>query len=691
MEANIKIIGQISTAENILHVFPSNKKLGDFSAQVLKKVPGVVRCCICLCGEQHPSGDLLSGFCEGCDIVSRSVSPDEEMMCRFDGDENHETYFLNTPAHFFGFLILEIDEPDTFSLYSPFVSNFSNAMTINMENLWQKEQLQIKNNALEKYRHNLESLVKERTKQLEQSEHLLDDTQKMAKIGGWEWDVEKQTMTWTAETYRIHGLDPGNHEKCSPENSLKCYDPADQPVIWNAFQKCIKDKIPYDMQFCIATYQNRRVWVRTMGWPVLEDGRVIKVIGNIKDISDYKKLEEDRIALTKQLQHAQKTDSLARMAGAIAHHYNNQLNVVIGNLELALEDTPAGAVSHDNLTEAMLAARKSAEISGLMLTYLGQGSGETSLLDLSRLCASYLPMLRTTIPGGVTLETDFMPVGPAIRANVNHMQVILTHLITNAAEAIGDDIGRIRLSISVIPDSDIPVIGTAPADWHPEAGMYACLEVADTGTGIDEQNMEKLFDPFFTTKFTGRGLGLPVILGLVKSWEGAVFVENRKDCGTSVRIYLPTQEDTIATQSDPIQTGQSVEKGGTVLLVDDQDAVRKMGEFMLKRLGFSPISASSGLEAVALFRKHPNRFCCAITDLTMPDMDGWETLSALRKIQTDLPVVLVSGHDQSQAMKQDHPEKFQAFLHKPYDMMQLKKALYQALEQGARKPKTVVS
>jgi len=682
MNANVKIIGQMSAAENILHVFPSNKKICDFSAQALKKVPGVARCCICVCGESHPSGDLLPVFCEGCDIVSRSVCPNQELVCRFAGNENHETYFLNTPAHFFGFLILEIDDPDTFSLYSPFVSNFSNAITINMENFWQKEQLQIKNNALEKYRDSLESLVKERTEQLEKSGYLLDNTQKMAKIGGWEWDLGKQTMTWTDETYRIHGLDPREREKCSPENSLKCYDPADQPVIWKAFQQCINDKTPYDMQFCITTYQNRRVWVRTMGWPVLENGRVIKVMGNIMDISDYKKLEEERIALTKQLQHAQKADSLARMAGAVAHHYNNQLSVVMGNLELALEDIPADAVYHENLTAAMQAARKSAEISGLMLTYLGQGNGETSQLDLSELCLSYLPMLRTSLPKGIALETDFMSAGPVISANVNHMQIILTHLINNAAEAIGDDIGRIRLSIGVTPVSDIPKIVSTPSDWHPEADIYACIEVTDTGIGITEQNMEKLFDPFFTTKFMGRGLGLPVILGLVKSWGGAVCVENRKDRGTRVRLYLPVQEETIATQPETKRAGQAVVKGGTVLLVDDQEAVQKTGVAMLQRLGFSPLSASGGSEAMVLFRKHQNRICCVITDLTMPDMDGGEILMVLRKIQPDLPVVLASGHDQSHAMKQDHPEKFQAFLHKPYAMIQLKNALHKALQEG---------
>ncbi len=680
MHAKVKIIGQLSAAENIFHVFSSNEKIGDFSAQALKKVPGVASCSICICGEPRPSGDLLSDFCDGCDIFSSSVCSDEGLVCRFDGRENHEIYFLKTSARFFGFLILEIAEPDIFPLYSPFVSNFSSAMTINMENIWQKEQLQIKNTALEEHRHNLESLVKKRTQQLEKSEHLLDITQKMAKIGGWEWDVEKQTMTWTAETYRIHGLDPDKHEKCSSESSLQCYDSADRPVIWKAFQQCIKDKTPYDMQFCITTFQNQRVWIRTMGFPVVEGSRVTRVIGNIKDISDYKKLEEEHIALEKKLHHARKAESLGRMAGAIAHHFNNQLNVVMGNLEMALEDSPADAVYRENLTAAMHAAQKSAEISGLMLTYVGQGSGETRKLELSRLCLSYLPILRTSLPGGIALETDFMAVGAVVLANANHMQMILSHLATNAAEAIGENTGRIKLATRILSVSDIPKLVTAPVDWQPGAKMYACVEVSDTGCGISDQDMEKLFDPFFTTKFTGRGLGLSVALGWVKSWDGALCVESKKGRGTCVRILLPVQENMDSPQTDAVSQWQPDAKGGTVLLVDDQDAVRKIGEVMLQRLGFSPITAASGPEAVAVFRRHQDRICCVITDLTMPDMDGWETLAALRKIQPDLPVILTSGHDQTKAMNRDHPEKFQGFLHKPYALVQLKNALYKAFQ-----------
>jgi signal transduction histidine kinase/CheY-like chemotaxis protein len=682
VDADIKIIGQLSIAENMLHVFPSREKISDFSTQALKKVPGAARNAICLMGVSQRKGELVKVPCEDCQMSTYVEFSKDLPVCRFAGRQNHKTYHLKTPAQFFGFLIIEIVDPELFSLYAPFISNFSNAISINMENLWQKEQLQIKNTALEAHRHNLESLIKKRTHQLEKSEHLLDITQKMAKIGGWEWDVEKQTMSWTAETYRIHGLDPENHEKCSPENSLKCYDPADQPFIWKTFQQCIKDKTPYDMQFPITTYQNRRVWIRTMGLPVLENDRVTKVIGNIMDISDYKELEAERIALTKQLQHAQKAESLGRMAGAIAHHFNNQLNVVMGNLELTLEDCPKDAAYRGNLVEALQAAHRSSEISGLMLTYLGQDTGKTWKLDLSRLCLTHLPILRNTLPRDITLETDFMSVGPAVLVNDDQMQKVLFHLVTNAAEAIGNNTGRIRLSTRTIPLSDIPAIVTAPVDWQPNANMYACLEVADTGSGIAEKDMEKLFDPFFTTKFTGRGLGLPVILGLVKSWDGAFCVTSKTHHGSCFQILLPVQENMVSSRLESATQNHFAAKRGTVLLVDDQDAVRKIGEVMLKRLEFTPMSAASGPEAVAVFRRHQDRICCVITDLTMPDMDGWETLAALRRIQPDLPVILASGHDQTHAMNREHAEKFQTFLHKPYAMIQLKNALQKALQAG---------
>jgi CheY-like chemotaxis protein len=159
-------------------------------------------------------------------------------------------------------------------------------------------------------------------------------------------------------------------------------------------------------------------------------------------------------------------------------------------------------------------------------------------------------------------------------------------------------------------------------------------------------------------------------------------VESKIDHGSRFQILLPVLENMVSPRSESATHNQFTAKRGTVLVVDDQDTVRRIGEIMLQRLGFTPVSAESGPEAVAVFRKYQDRICCVITDLTMPDMDGWETLAALRKIQPDLPVILASGHDQAHAMNREHPEKFQTFLHKPYAMIQLKNALQKALHKG---------
>ena len=190
----------------------------------------------------------------------------------------------------------------------------------------------------------------------------------------------------------------------------------------------------------------------------------------------------------------------------------------------------------------------------------------------------------------------------------------------------------------------------APIDWKPTADLFACLEVTDTGCGMAEEDLDKIFDPFFTTKFTGRGLGLAVVLGIVKTWGGAIGVESKKNQGSIFRVFLPLVTGELPRPSEKATQAHRMEPGGTVLLVEDQDTVRNMAESMLKRMGYEVLAASGGAEAVDLLRENLDRVRFVITDLTMPGMDGWETLAALRKIRPHIPVILVSGHDEARVM-----------------------------------------
>jgi PAS domain S-box-containing protein len=410
----------------------------------------------------------------------------------------------------------------------------------------------------------------------------------------------------------------------------------------------------------------------------------------VRDITNRKRAEAEKAELEALNRQLQKAESLGHMAGGIAHHFNNQLYAVMGNLEMAMDDLPLGVNSNENLVSAMQAARKAADVSRLMLTYLGQTPGKHEPIDLSETCRQNLPLLQAATPKGIILSAEFPPSGPIIRADTNQIHQIFTNLITNAWESTSDNRGTIALTVKTVPHVDIPASNRFPMDWQPKESNYACLEVSDTGCGISNKDIEKIFDPFFTTKFTGRGLGLPVVMGIVKAHAGGITVESEPGHGSTFRIFLPVSTDELPLQHDlsampealPTSKAEKLSKiegGGMVLLIEDEEPVRNMARMMLTRLGYKVIEAIDGVEALEIFHKHQDEIFFVLSDLTMPRMDGWETLAALRKLSPDIPVVLSSGYDKAQVMAGDHTEQPDAFLGKPYQLKGLRETINRVL------------
>jgi len=406
------------------------------------------------------------------------------------------------------------------------------------------------------------------------------------------------------------------------------------------------------------------------------DGKPLMMFGTHQDITLRKQMEA-------KTSHIQKVESLGRMAGAIAHNLNNQLYVVTGNLELVMDDLPGDAEIRENLLQSLMAARKAAAVSQQMLTYLGQTSGNHKPMDLSQACRQSLPLLEVSIPKGMILNVDFPDSGPVIRSQDGQIQQILTHLITNAYESISNNQGSIGLTIRTVAHGDIPLSKCSPVDWQPQPVPHACLEVSDTGCGIPNKDFEKLFDPFFTTKFTGRGMGLPVVMGIVKAQGGCIIVDSEPGSGSVFRVYLPISMEKILLPLEPEKPAaalvQKVETGGTVLLIEDEAMVRNTANIMLTRLGYTVLEAQDGVEAMEIFQQRQHEICCVLSDLTMPRMGGWETLTALRKLRADVPVILASGHDKDVVMAGNHPELPQALLTKPFSKAMLKEALEKAI------------
>ena len=404
----------------------------------------------------------------------------------------------------------------------------------------------------------------------------------------------------------------------------------------------------------------------------------------VRDITERKLAEAERSRLETQNWQLQKSESLGRMAGAIAHNFNNQLQAVMMSLELAMSAPADSPKDNQGLAVAMQAARKAADVSRMMLTYLGQSQTSHEPADLSILCQQCLPLVAAGTPKNVNLVTELPESGPSVEVNASQIQQLLTNLITNAWEACGSKQGRITIRIDevVAPDA-LPEDNRFPIDWQPQAAAYACLSVTDTGSGIAPEDIDKLFDPFFSRKFTGRGLGLPVVLGIVRAHEGAVTVESIPGSGSTFRVFLPISTQAASAEPVPSYMTDTGSTGGTVLFVDDNPAVRQSIEPALRQAGYQVLVAENGQAAVELLRQDPGRVNCVLCDMTMPGLNGWETLAALRKLAPGLPVILASGFSRAEVMAGDHPEKPQAFLHKPYQMTDLVTALRQAMSRGS--------
>jgi signal transduction histidine kinase len=385
-----------------------------------------------------------------------------------------------------------------------------------------------------------------------------------------------------------------------------------------------------------------------------------------------------RRAFEARLQHAQKLESLGRLAGGIAHDFNNLLMAILGNIELALDMLPPGSAAHQSLLAAGTASGRATELTRQMLAYAGRGKYSVDEVDLSRLVDGMADMLRVAVSKRAALRFDLAGDLPSVRGDVAQIRQVLMNLVVNASEALGDRDGAIGVSTKSGFFSRSDLTEQWQGDDLPE-GTYVRLDVSDTGCGMDGKTVQRVFDPFFTTKFTGRGLGLAVVLGIVRGHKAAVKIATELGRGSTFSVLFPA---TPAAQPDAAPDAGAAARrqdGGQVLLVDDEDAVRVPARAMLARLGYDVIEASDGREAVSSFAANRGAIRCVLLDLTMPQMNGEETFKALRAIDPSVRVVVASGYGE-----QDMASRFgdglpAGFIQKPYTLQTLGEALSQAL------------
>jgi PAS domain S-box-containing protein len=419
-----------------------------------------------------------------------------------------------------------------------------------------------------------------------------------------------------------------------------------------------------------------------------DGGKPIRVVGTMRDLSPIHEAQAEQQELDHKVQEAQKLESLGVLAGGIAHDFNNLLTSILGNVNLAQIDAPPSSPIQPYLGEVERSSIRAAELCKQMLAYSGRGRFVINSLNLSDLVNAMRQLLAISVSKHAVLKYHITENLPLIAADASQIRQIMMNLVTNASEAIGERSGLISIATGMMRADRDYLNSTHLSPEIPEED-YVWVEVCDTGTGMDKTTLAKIFDPFFTTKFTGRGLGLAAVQGIVRGHSGAIKVESEPLKGTRFKLLLPcighsAPVDTASTHRLPARTGS-----GMILVIDDEETVLATAARILETGGYTVALAPDGRAGLKVFKEKMDSLRMVLLDLTMPHLDGVETFQEIRKIRKDIPVVLMSGYNEQEAVQRFIGQGLAGFIQKPFQVQKFLEQIGQAVD-GTTPPSAAV-
>jgi PAS domain S-box-containing protein len=486
----------------------------------------------------------------------------------------------------------------------------------------------------------------------------------------------------------------------NPDTSIRFVNPAFERLTGFSSQEIIRLKAPYPwwMQgsseksyralsgsLCAAMrdseqyYQKRNgegFWVMVNSTPVFHHGEIKFCLSNWMDITGKKKIEEEKRDLEAQLLHMQKMEAIGDLAGGIAHDFNNILSIILGNIELALEDLPEDSLIRENLQEAYDAGKRAKNLVKQILAFSRSEEQEPKPTQVYPIVSEALKLLRSSLP--TTIEVcEYIGSDSMALVDATQIHQVIMNLCTNAYHAMRESGGILEIGVKDIDIDELYAansLGVAP-------GPYVRISVSDTGCGIKREIMDRIFEPYFTTKAVGdgTGLGLSVVHGIVKSHKGAVTVYSEPGKGSTFHVYLPRIESgepaTETEQEELLPHGTE-----RILFVDDEESIVIIARQMLNRLGYSVTTSTDSLEALRVFREQPERFDLVITDMTMPDMTGERLSRELMGIRPDIPIVLCTGFSELITEQKARELGIREFVMKPLTTKEMAIVVRRALD-----------
>jgi len=512
---------------------------------------------------------------------------------------------------------------------------------------------------------------------LEKSEASLAAAQRIAHLGSWELDLKNledinaNELRWSDETFRIFGFEP-RQVPVTTDRFFRSIHADDRARVAAAVGDALKSSQPFDLEHRIILPGGEERYVREQGEVVSDaDGKLIQIRGIVMDITERRQLGE-------QLRQSQKMEAIGQLAGGVAHDFNNILTVIHGHASLLLVDQGISPNATRSAQQIAQAAERAAGLTRQLLTFSRRQVMQPKRLDLNQLVSNMTMMLGRILGEDITLQLKYWTEPACIKADSSMIEQVLLNLVVNARDAMPKG-GQLAIRIT-----------TSKADpnyrqYQPEsrAEDFICLTVSDTGCGIDPDTLRRIFEPFFTTKEVGKGtgLGLATVYGIVNQHQGWIEVDSEVGKGSTFRVYLP-----VAAESTPAENGQSsapVTRGGheTILVVEDEFAVRELVCSVLEGQGYNILQAETGVKALDVWSEHKNKIDLLLTDLVMPDrINGRELAEKVRAERPRLKVIFTSGYTADVVGKDFVSQQGLHYLQKPYDPQKLSAAVRNCLD-----------
>jgi len=508
--------------------------------------------------------------------------------------------------------------------------------------------------------------IQQAARALGESEELARVAFAAAHIGGFDWQVASDHARFFGNMMALFGR-PANEEHKNFAEFLMSVHPDDRLRVKDAVRQSQESGRDYEIEFRTVWPDGSVHWLAERA-VVYHDanGTPMRMVGVTLDIDERKRSEAQREQLDTRVQEAQKLETLGTLAGGVAHDFNNLLQVILSNAALLRLRSGSSPDVRTCLDQIETATQQASELTGQLLAYAGKGRVVVEVVDVTTLVLEMSKLLEVSLLKSAVIQAQFPPGIPSVDGDPSQLRQVVMNLLLNAAEALPDARGVIRVGTGNLRLSTRELSQMSIGAGLPE-GSYTYFEVCDTGCGMTPEVSAKIFDPFFTTKNKGRGLGLAAVLGIVRGHRGALQVESAPGLGTILRVFLPASSGTAAQRtSAPQEIAAATRMCGTVLVVDDEPAIRKSATLLLQALGFKVLTAGDGREAIDRFQENQNSISAVILDLTMPHVSGAEAFRELRQMRGDLPILITSGYAEEDIVGQFRESGPVSFIQKPY-------------------------